>query len=246
MSDASAALLGVIVGSVLTAGLGLVASRYLQKREFDQRRLDEARLRVYGPLAWDLENSASSTQRYDHCPVTPTYDEIMRTDHLEWMIRSKELQSDLRTLYRKEMPQFNETRHKTVDLIREKLSEDLLQQIGGTVVQPRTVVAGNAYVKFNESVHPAKVKQETDHVSRALALPLLRGDLKIENIDEIRFSYRELPGFPRLQHHNLDDYFNQRAVEVCREEIEKASKAMTKLLERIREIQGKINKLLEE
>jgi len=241
-------LLYVGVGAL--AGLG--ASWFLQNKAFKRQRLDQAREKVYGPLAWELEKMYQQVEEFDSSPSHEVADRIRDQEHLEWMIESKDMRTEIVELYDNRIPKFRDTITDLIRAIDKKLEDDLLQHVGSVYrlppSSPQNEKELGQLVKAQETMDELMHKSENrvPAVVRGLAWPILRSGMpKPEDMENRRLSYQELlVSLPKkLEWSSFDDYFAE-ATKMFEQERKMAEEAKRDLLEKIQKIQQEIEKPL--
>jgi hypothetical protein len=220
-------LLGVAVGALAT----LFVSWTLQNKQFKRQRLDKAREKVYGPLAWELKKMHSQVEELEYNPSREVADRIRDQEHLEWMIESRELRTKIEQLYDTQIPNFREAIYETIHTIGRKLRDDLSQQ-----VESPDQDEGLTY----------DVAEHTRKLLDGLAWSVLRGRLidSEEGGKERRLHYQKLLALvARLDCSGFDDYFS-RAMTMCQAETRKVTKSQENLLSNINVIQEELERLL--
>lgn len=235
--DPLSTLLGVFVGGVIT----LIVSWFLQEREFKRRRLDRAREEVYGPLAWEVRNMREQVKIFELSPSRQVAESIRNQEHLEWMIESRDLRSQIAELYDKHLPEYSETIRNLIGAIREKLEDDLLRQVK-SFFPPRESTEFHDKVP---SVEFMMCKTQVDTIVRGIAGPVLRSRFPdTEDMRKTRLSYEQLHSIvPALESSSLEDY-RIKAARVCELERVKAQEAQKNLQDRIEKVQQELQKLL--
>ena len=233
----STLLLGVAVGGVISLG----TSWFLQSREFKRRRLDRAREKVYGPLAWEVRKIREQVKAFDLSPSRQEAERIRNQEHLEWMIESRDLRPQIAELYDKHLPEYSETIRNLIRAIREKLEDDLLRQVK-SFFPPRESTELHEEVP---SVEFMMCKSQVDMIVRGIAGPVLRSHLPdTEDMRKTRSYYEQLHSkVPALECSSLEDYW-PRATRICEHERVKAQEAQKNLQDRIEKVQHEFKKLL--
>ena len=80
--------IGIVIGGPIT----FITSWFLQKQEFRKRRLDRAREKVYGPLAWELKKTHEQVKDFAS-PSRQIAEKIRNEEYLEWIIESEDLRA---------------------------------------------------------------------------------------------------------------------------------------------------------
>ena len=235
--DPLSTLLGVFVGGVIT----LIISWFLQDREFKRRRLDRAREEVYGPLAWEVRKMREQVKIFDLSPGRQVAERIRNQEHLEWMIESRDLRSQIAELYDKHLPEYDDTIRNLIRAIREKLEDDLLRQVKSSFPS-RESTELHDMVPSREFM---MCKSPVDTIVRGIAGPVLRSHLPdTEDMRKTRSYYEQLHSkVPALECSSLEDYW-PRATRICEHERVKAQEAQKNLQDRIEKVQHELKKLL--
>jgi hypothetical protein len=231
--------MGVAVGALVT----LAISWHLQSREFKRRRLDRAREEVYGPLAWEVTKMREQVKVFDLSPNRHVAETIRNQKHLEWMIESQDLRSQIAELYDRHLTEYGETIRNLIGAIREKLEDDLLQQVK-SFFPPRTSESSQLD-EGKPSLQFMMCKNPVDKIARGIARPLLGSQLPdTEEMRTTEYDYEQLHGMvPALECSSLKDYW-PRATKICKVERMKAQDAQKNLQDRIEKVQQELEKLL--
>jgi hypothetical protein len=232
-----------IAGALTT----FTASWFLQNRAFKRERLDRTREKVYGPLSWELNKMHHEVSDLEFNPSRQEADRIRLQEHLEWMIESKELRTDIAELYDKHIPNYRDVIHDLVKKIHEKLTAYLVEQVKSTFPQ---IQAGwsqdkQAIIKTRGEERMRDIHPHVGNLVHGLAWPLLRAALPDqEEILRRRSYYQNLIALASgLKWSSFDDYFAE-ATKMCDHERVKAEEAKKNLLEKIEKIQRELEELL--
>lgn len=224
--------IGIVIGGPIT----FITSWFLQKQEFRKRRLDRAREKVYGPLAWELKKTHEQVKDFAS-PSRQIAEKIRNEEYLEWIIESEDLRAQIAELYDRELTEYDETIRNLTRAIVRKLDEDLLRQVRSSFPPDQSLEARDQMLMDCDS--------KVDTIARGIASMVLRNELQdTEGMERVRSSYEQLhKRVPALEFSSLQDY-RPRATTICQDERAKAEEIQKKLQDGIEKVQQELQKLL--
>jgi hypothetical protein len=230
--DPLSTIIGIVVGGFIT----FIASWFLQKQEFRNRRLDRARERVYGPLAWELKKIHEQVKDFVS-PNRQVAERIRNEEYLEWMIESGDLRAQIAELYDRELTEYWENIRNLTRSIAKKLDDDLLRQVRSSFTPDQSLEVRD------ETLRDCHTKVDT--IARGIASMALRNELRdTEGMENMRYSYEQLHRrVPTLEFSSLQDYW-PRATTICQDERARAEETRKKLQDEIEKLQDALQKLL--
>jgi hypothetical protein len=229
LMDILETLLAVGVGAVVGALASLGASWILQNRQFGRQRLDKAREKVYGPLAWELEKMHRHVSELEYSPSCEVWSRIRNRDYLEWMIESKKLRTEITRLYDKDIAEYRDAFYSAMHPMESRLEQDLFRQIRAFQVDDLAIRDIEACVR---------------RIVAGLPWLILQAKLSEERVADWRSHYeRLLTLLPQLAPNTFDDYL-AKVTPMFQDERARIRKSQERVLSRIDGIQQKLDKLL--